>query len=129
MCVRDISELCVRKLQVAKWFVRAVCVVVVAPSLCPAQGATKLSLEVRSFVRVADPVIVLTHVRVINGIGAATSQRSEGSDRAQANCIYRELGKDLVADSRQSARHVCRRSGFGRNARAYVLSFGRPRGF
>ena len=50
-----------------------VCLIVVAaPSICSAQDAiTPFSLETREFVRVADPVVALTHVRVIDGTGAA----------------------------------------------------------
>ena len=39
--------------------------------LCLAQSAAKLSPEVRAFVREDAPVIVLAHVRVIDGTGAA----------------------------------------------------------
>jgi imidazolonepropionase-like amidohydrolase len=46
-------------------------VAIVAPSFCSAQDATTLSPEARKFVRVADPVVALTHVRVIDGNGAA----------------------------------------------------------
>ena len=45
------------------------------PSLCSAQDAVKaLSPEVQKFVRVADPVVALTHIRVIDGTGAATAE-------------------------------------------------------
>jgi imidazolonepropionase-like amidohydrolase len=39
--------------------------------LCGAQSATKLAPEVRAFVKEDAPVIALTHVRVIDGTGAA----------------------------------------------------------
>lgn len=41
------------------------------PPLCAAQHVADLSQEARRFVRVDDPVIALTHVRVIDGTGAA----------------------------------------------------------
>jgi imidazolonepropionase-like amidohydrolase len=44
---------------------------IVAPLFCSAQDATTLSPEARKFVRVADPAVALTHVRVIDGTGAA----------------------------------------------------------
>lgn len=46
-------------------------VAIVAPSFCSAQDAKTLSPEARAFVRVADPAVALTHVRVIDGTGAA----------------------------------------------------------
>lgn len=45
------------------------------PSLCSAQDSVKaLSPEVQKFVRVADPVVALTHVRVIDGTGAPAAE-------------------------------------------------------
>jgi imidazolonepropionase-like amidohydrolase len=44
---------------------------IVAPLFCSAQDATTLSPEARKFVRVADPAVALTHVRVIDGTGTA----------------------------------------------------------
>src|SRR5580704_8967058 len=44
---------------------------IVAPLFCSAQDATILSPEARKFVRVADPAVALTHVRVIDGTGTA----------------------------------------------------------
>ena len=41
------------------------------PALCLAQAASKLAAEVRAFVKEDAPVIALTHVRVIDGTGAA----------------------------------------------------------
>jgi len=41
------------------------------PALCWSQAAPKLSPEVRAFVKEDSPVIALTHVRVIDGTGAA----------------------------------------------------------
>ncbi len=41
------------------------------PSLCWPQAASKLAPEVRSFVKEDAPIIALTHVRVIDGTGAA----------------------------------------------------------
>lgn len=47
-------------------------VALVSPALCSAQEATTLlSAEVRELVRVADPVVALTHVQVIDGTGTA----------------------------------------------------------
>lgn len=42
----------------------------IAGSLCSAQETARLSPEARKFVRVADPVVALTHARVIDGTGA-----------------------------------------------------------
>ena len=41
------------------------------PGVCLAQAASKLAPEVRAFVKEDAPVIALTHVRVIDGTGAA----------------------------------------------------------
>ena len=41
------------------------------PALCLSQATSKLDPEVRAFVKEDAPVIVLTHVRVIDGTGAA----------------------------------------------------------
>lgn len=41
------------------------------PALCMAQAAPKLDKEVRAFVKEDAPVIALTHVRLIDGTGAA----------------------------------------------------------
>ena len=41
------------------------------PSLCLSQAASKLTPEARAFVKEDAPVIALTHVRVIDGTGAA----------------------------------------------------------
>jgi imidazolonepropionase-like amidohydrolase len=41
------------------------------PSLCWPQASSKLSPEVRAFVKEDAPVIALTHVRIIDGTGAA----------------------------------------------------------
>ena len=49
----------------------AVAIVVAAAALAHAQSAQQLSASVRSFVKIAAPVVVLTHVRVIDGTGAA----------------------------------------------------------
>jgi imidazolonepropionase-like amidohydrolase len=43
----------------------------VLPALCMAQAPPKLAPEVRAFVKEDAPVIALTHVRVIDGTGAA----------------------------------------------------------
>ncbi|HKW62643.1 MAG TPA: amidohydrolase family protein [Candidatus Acidoferrum sp.] len=42
-----------------------------SPAFCLAQAASKLALEVRAFVKEDAPVIALTHVRMIDGTGAA----------------------------------------------------------
>lgn len=42
--------------------------------VCAAQRATNLSEDLRGFVRVDDPVIALTHVRVIDGTGAMPAE-------------------------------------------------------
>jgi imidazolonepropionase-like amidohydrolase len=52
-------------------FVVACMMVLFSGTLCFAQEAAKLSPEARKFVRVAEPVVALTHVRVIDGTGAA----------------------------------------------------------
>ena len=49
----------------------AVCLLCFPVSLASAQ---KLSPEVREFVRVDAPVVALTHVRVIDGTGAAARE-------------------------------------------------------
>jgi N-acyl-D-aspartate/D-glutamate deacylase len=41
----------------------------IAGSFCSAQETARLSPEARKFVRVADPVVALTHARVIDGTG------------------------------------------------------------
>ena len=44
------------------------------PALAAAQPAAKLSPEVRKYVSVAEPVVALTHVRVVDGTGAAPAE-------------------------------------------------------
>lgn len=44
---------------------------VVLPPICSSQAASKLSPRVKAYVTVDSPVIALTHVRVIDGTGAA----------------------------------------------------------
>ena len=44
---------------------------VILPSICLSQAASKLSKQVKAYVSVDAPVVALTHVRVIDGTGAA----------------------------------------------------------
>lgn len=44
----------------------------ILPSLCSSQAASKLSPSVKAYVKVDAPVVALTHVRVIDGTGAAS---------------------------------------------------------
>jgi imidazolonepropionase-like amidohydrolase len=43
----------------------------ILPSLCSSQAASKLSPGVKAYVKIDAPVVALTHVRVIDGTGAA----------------------------------------------------------
>lgn len=68
-----------------KVLIPAFCLLVLAsllPSLCNAQAASKLAPAVRAFVKEDAPVIALTHVRVIDGTGAAA--------RADQTLVIRE---------------------------------------
>src|SRR6059058_2661470 len=104
-----------------EWFMRKVllsafCSLLMASlllSLCWAQASSKLSPEVRAFVKEDAPVIALTHVRVIDGTG--TPPRA-GQTLVIANGKIIALGD--AASTRSPMARQCWTSTAARSSRA-----------